>query len=195
MEDTNFGNVGIDVASVFYERSLENQRRMVNCAIKSAMASGKGVVKLSTCIYAKISDELKELGWQEDISDEEMYEDNNEGFSCLYPGCVDESTIFTNLSSDYDLISAEEFYKETLKVQRQDLWNALNYSMSNGISEVRLVYKAYPKLIDEMVKKGWEHIIWYADIKTKEECSMFYPICGFDEEVYNIQTSIREVIE
>lgn len=169
-------------ARIFYEKSIVNQMHMVNGLITCGMKEGNPVVKLTTQLYVKISDELRALGWEEEVVEQEMYEDENEGVSWLHPISLDGNCSFTVLSGEHVFISAEEFYEATLKNQYKDLCNSLEYSIRQGHSEVKLPYKAYPAIIAEMAAQDWEHDIWYADLNTKEECSMFYPLCGFEEE-------------
>ena len=180
MESLTSVNHGIDVAAIFYEKSLASQRRMVDTQIREAMSKGNPVVKLPTCVYTKISAELRKMGWEEEIHDEEMYEDD--GVSYFYPVCLDGTSRFPELDEKGVFVAAEEFYKVTLANQQKDLSNALADAIINGFSEVKLPYKVYPAVISEMEKKDWGHGIWYANLDTKEECSMFYPICGYDEE-------------
>lgn len=169
-------------AQVFYEQSLLKQREMVNKAIGRAMDKCSPVVKLPTLLYDAISKELHLLGWEEDIVEHEMYVNKEDGISCIYPNCIDGRPSFLDTRENNTFISAEKFYSTTITQQRRYLLVALNEAISNGLSEVKLTYKAYPQIIKEMNEKGWEHLLWYADCETKEECSMFYPVCGFAEE-------------
>ena len=177
MENKNYAMMS---AQTFYEKTLISQRRMVNVEIRNAMEHGNYTVKLPTQLYVKISDELNVLGWEEYI--EVKVEDTDDGVSCIYPACACKGCDCPAITGEHEFISAQEFYEATLKNQRRDLWVAMEYSKANGLSEVKLPYKAYPIIIGEMDQNDWEHAIWYDNIKTKEECSMFYPSCGFEEE-------------
>lgn len=172
-------NQEIMSAEVFYKKSLERQLELVNVAIVKAMQSGNPIVKLPTQLYVKITDELIALGWEEEIEESEEYE---EGFSWIYPVCLNRACSFPELIViDKKFIPAEKFYEATLKNQRRDLRVASDEAIETGVSEVKLPYRAYPELIKEMEEKGWEHVFWHSDGST-EERSMFYPICGFEEE-------------
>jgi len=179
MENENYEIMN---AQTFYEKNLASQRRLVNISIKCAMEKGKYTIKLPTQLYGKIEDELKELGWEEEIVDKEPDIDDD-GVSLLYPVCVCEGCDLPEVTGIHELISAQEFYEATLKNQYKDLWHKMDEASRLGYSEVRLDYKAYPTVITEMEQKGWIHVFLYTDINTKvEEYSLFYPGCGFDEE-------------
>lgn len=177
MEHVNLENMS---AQAFYEKSLANQRELVNVAIVAGMQNGSSIIKLATQLYEKISHELCELGWEERIVQHKMYKDDGEGVSWIYPVCMDGISSLPGLTTEKGkIIPAVKFYEATLKNQKRDLSSALNGSIALGVSEVKLKYMAYPELVSEMEKEGWEHVIWYDNPETQEECSLFYPTCGY----------------
>ena len=177
MENVNLENLS---AQAFYEKSLTNQRELVNVAIVAGMQKGYPIIKLATQLYEKISHELCELGWEEQIVQDKMYKDDEEGVSWIYPVCMDGTSSLPALTTEKNqIIPAIKFYEATLKNQKRELGVALTGAATLGVSEVKLKYIAYPELVSEMEKEGWEHVIWYDNPETKEECSLFYPICGY----------------
>lgn len=177
-------NLEIMSAETFYEKTIITQLQLVNKAITMAMQRGLPVIKLPTQLYETISSALQDVGWSEDIMDDEMYKDYGEGVSWIYPACLHDESAYVESTPEVTmgqntLIPAQTFYEATLKNQKRELYIAMNEAVDMGLSEVKLNYIAYPALVNEMKRAGWEHVIWYADLKTKEECSMFYPICDF----------------
>lgn len=175
-------NYEIMDAREFYEKTLVSQRRVVNDAIRSAMEHCAYTVKLPTQLYVKIADKLKALGWEEEIVNKNENSLDDDGVSYIYPICVCSGCELPERIDDYSFVSAREFYDVTLKNQYEDLCNKIVWSVANGFSEVKLSYKSYPAIIVEMSQNGWEHSTCYEADKTKEECSMYYPLCGFEED-------------
>lgn len=176
-------NVGCEImdAQTFYEKSSVFQIQMVNHAIRSAMKYCNYMVKLPTQLYVNIADKLKELGWEEDLKCKNEDVLDADAVSYIYPICVCGGCELPEVTEVQDFVSAREFYDATLKNQHMNLYDMMGWAVVNGFSEVKLAYRSYPAIIKAMLEKGWEHDFWYEDDVSKEERSMFYPKCGFEE--------------
>ena len=170
-------------AEKFCDKTLEEQRQMVNARILENISNAQPFVCVHFETYPKLDREMEAGGWCCKHFDErtkyypiwcdDMYADASK-----YEGKTVKLSCNSRAQID-GVISAEQFYQETLKKQIGELIFRIEANSEGWFSSANLSFEAYPILIQVMSELGWGHKICQTASGNK---SAFYPLCGYDEE-------------
>ena len=134
----------IPLADEYEKEAIATQRKNVNKIISDGMNKSTPFITIPFSLFAEIKNEMYLRGWM------------TNGQPYYYPVWLINMDAQVEIKDESDkVISAEAFYKSTLREQLYSFKSEVEKARESGLAELRLEFAMYKILQNNLIKKGW----------------------------------------